>query len=91
MPLSSTERGLGYAHRQARLALLRLHVEGTPCAWCGQPMYRRQKLHADHTTPRSRGGMGTLPDRLLHAVCNIRRGNGVTAPTRPQRQSRQWL
>jgi hypothetical protein len=78
---TTTERGLGYAHRQRRAALLRVHIDGTLCWWCGLPMYRRQGLAADHSQPRARGG--AQADRLLHSLCNAARGNGSRDHLRP--------
>lgn len=78
---TTTERGLGWAHQQAREALVAKHVDGSPCQLCGLPMYLSPALNpdglgldADHTNPRSLGGQ--LPDRLTHASCNRSRGNG---------------
>lgn len=73
---STTQRGLGWDHQKQRERLLRLHVDGSPCAWCGQPMWRdTQELDADHEQARSLGG--TRADRLLHASCNRQRGDGT--------------
>jgi len=94
----TTARGLGYAHQQRRAALLRLHIEGTLCWWCGLPMYRRQGLAADHSRARARGGKQA--DRLLHIPCNAQRGDGSRDGERPAlrraaqaisiRPSREW-
>jgi hypothetical protein len=85
---TNRERGLGWEHAQNRERLLRRHVDGKPCWWCGAPMFRdasknpdREPLHADHTLARSRGG--TTADRLLHATCNRTRGNGDHDDQRP--------
>jgi len=71
--LTTTERGLGWEHQKQRRRLLRLHVDGTLCDWCGEPMYKWQDLNADHTIERVRGGR--VADRLLHASCDAARGN----------------
>jgi hypothetical protein len=34
-----TEKGLGWRHQQAVEALKRKHQDGSPCDWCGKPMY----------------------------------------------------
>jgi len=95
--VTTTERGLGWAHQQIRAALLRGHRDGTLCWWCGRPMYRSQDLAADHTLARARGGGHA--DRLLHARCNTERGDGSRDHLRPAlrtagrpapRTSRQW-
>ncbi|BCO40578.1 hypothetical protein MINTM001_17170 [Mycobacterium paraintracellulare] len=87
----STARGLGYHHQQHRTRLLLRHVDGTSCWWCAQAMYREPKrnwdsrqLHADHSRSRSTYGVGnTTANRLLHATCNERRGDGSRDDQRP--------
>ncbi|WP_072691759.1 HNH endonuclease [Rhodococcus marinonascens] len=85
---SAAARGLGYAHRQQRERLLRKHVDGNPCYWCGRPLYRDpaqnwdgNALHADHTIARSQGG--TVADRLVHDLCNKQRQDGRNDHLRP--------
>lgn len=85
---TTTQRGLGYRHRKQRDYLISVHVDGTACWWCGEPMYRDpdrnpdgRPLSADHTVPRSKGG--TLADRLLHWQCNTDRGDGDRDDHRP--------
>jgi hypothetical protein len=81
MRKATTQRGLGWAHRKRRTALLRSFVEGTLCWWCGKPMHSGQVLSADHSIPRALGGR--VADRLLHAPCNIERGDGSRDHLRP--------
>jgi len=83
--LSSRERGYGAEHRKRRAALLRALTDGDPCAECHQPMYHSQQLHADHVVATSLGG--TRADRLLHAACNIRRGNGLHNDTTKHKEN----
>lgn len=60
---TTTQRGLGWTHQQRRAAMLRRHVDGTPCPCrpedCGPgcpcraagrplPMHRDPRLNADH-------------------------------------------
>lgn len=78
---TTTQRGLGAAHRQDRERLLQQHVEGTTCWWCGEPMFTAQGLGADHEQPRSLGG--TRANRLLHSWCNSERGDGRHDDERP--------
>jgi hypothetical protein len=85
---TSTQRGLGWQHTQARERLLARHRDGRACWWCGLPMWRdamrnpdRRPLRADHTRARSRGG--TTADRLLHASCNEARSDGTHDHQRP--------
>ncbi|WP_024448081.1 hypothetical protein [Mycolicibacterium iranicum] len=87
-PRNTTAVGLGWNHQQARDRMLRRHINGNPCWWCGKPMYREaprnhdgRPLHADHTRPRSRGGL--TADRLLHGSCNEARGDGSRDHERP--------
>lgn len=79
--LTTTQRGLGWAHRQQVRALKASLVDGSPCWWCGEPMHRSQELDGDHSQARSRGG--TVADRLLHSPCNRQRGNGSRDHLRP--------
>lgn len=78
---STTDRGLGWRHQQQRERLLRAHRDGTPCWWCGEPMYRSQALDADHEEARATGG--TRATRLLHASCNRSRKDGARDADRP--------
>ena len=85
---STTARGLGHDHQENRTRLIARHRAGTPCWWCGKPMYAdaahnwdREPLHADHTTARSKGGKHA--QRLLHATCNRQRGDGSRDHKRP--------
>ena len=80
--LTTTQKGLGWAHQKVRAALLRDLIEGTPCTWCDKPMYSmpnmnydHKPLEADHSLARSHGG--TRADRLLHSHCNRVRGDGT--------------
>ncbi len=85
---TTTQRGLGYAHRQQVAGLFAALVDGTPCWWCGRPRYRRAErnwdqatLEGDHSTARSHGGR--VADRLLHSTCNRQRGGGEKDEQRP--------
>lgn len=87
-PKTTTERGLGWDHQRKREALLAVHRDGTPCWWCGKPMYRDkarnfdgQSLAADHIQARAHGG--TVAGRLLHGSCNSSRGDGSRDAQRP--------
>lgn len=85
---TTTEKGLGWPHRQAVARLMRKLVDGSPCWWCGLPM-RKDKarnwdgktLAGDHTVPRVAGGQ--LADRLLHGMCNSQRQDGRYDDQRP--------
>lgn len=86
---NTTTVGLGYAHQQARRAAIAAMPDGTPCGYCGRPMYRTQQLHYDHVIPRALGGRDG-PRRLTHAACNIRAGQRLGAQLRRgRRRARQ--
>lgn len=85
---TTTSRGLGWRHQQARTVLMRRHADGTPCWWCALAMYRDdgrnwdgRTLAADHTLARAHGG--TRADRLMHSTCNGQRGDGSRDHQRP--------
>lgn len=86
---TTTARGLGWPHQKQRVKLLNQHVDGTPCFWCGQSMWKdaasnwdEAPLEAEHSTPRS-APEATLADRLMHRWCNRNRGNGDHDHRRP--------
>lgn len=86
--LTRTQRGLGHSHDIIRKGLMARHKDGTPCWWCGKPMYRDKQsnwdhkpLAADHTKARAHGG--TKADRLLHFTCNSQRQSGERDHLRP--------
>lgn len=87
---TTTQRGLGRRHQLAVWELRRNHVDGSPCDWCGRPMYLDRTrnwdydpdaddlsggLQGDHSLPRSRYS-NSATDRLLHRRCNNQRGDG---------------
>ncbi len=85
---TTTQRGLGWQHQQDAARLLRHHIDGTRCWWCGLPMFRDiarnwdgKRLAADHSKARAFGG--TRADRLLHGNCNSQRGDGSRDHQRP--------
>ena len=76
---NTTQRGYGYTHQQARKRLIHNHKDGTPCQYCGQPMYRDKHknwdgytLEADHEIRQkdTANKRRNLPTRLLHKTCN---------------------
>ncbi|WP_255183239.1 MULTISPECIES: hypothetical protein [unclassified Rhodococcus (in: high G+C Gram-positive bacteria)] len=86
---TTTQRGLGHAHRQQVKSLKAKHTDGSPCWWCGLPMWLDDALNWDGQTlagdhSRSRAlHTGTKADRLLHGICNKRRGAGLKDHLRP--------
>ena len=67
-------RGYDQEHYRTRARLLPAAF-GTMCPLCGEVMLPGQDLHLDHTVPLSvdRTARG---DRIVHARCNLRRGDG---------------
>ncbi|MCX4474825.1 hypothetical protein OOK41_31690 [Micromonospora sp. NBC_01655] len=95
---TTTDRGLGWEHQQARARALAVLKPGTPCHKCGHPMDKAtQKLDLDHLRPRVYGGTGG-PRRLAHASCNRREGQAIGQARRrvaaraqqPAVNSRPW-
>lgn len=88
--ITTTAKGLGWQHQKQVARLKARHIDGTPCWWCGDPMYGDrhahlnndgQRLSGDHTLSRAHGG--TDADRLMHLGCNKARGNGDNDHMRP--------
>lgn len=87
-PKTTTERGLGWDHQKQRANLVAVHVDGTPCWWCGRPMFYDKTrnfdglpLAADHEDARANGG--DRANRLLHFSCNSSRQAGARDDQRP--------
>lgn len=85
MGLSASARGYGKMHQRAREGLMLRLRDGTPCPWCGRPMYAvavknfdGKPLAADHLNFHGARN-GELPERLLHFTCNSQRGGGEVA------------
>ncbi|AMA00222.1 AAA family ATPase [Corynebacterium glutamicum] len=86
----TTERGYGWHdHQKPREALLRRHRDGTPCWWCGLPMYKdkqknwdKKALARDHLEANGALNRSKL-DRLLHGNCNSQRQDGRNDHIRP--------
>lgn len=72
---TTTERGYGWEHQQARAQALRDLCDGEPCPYCDGPMTRVMRLDYDHYPPLALGGGGTR--RLTHASCNRRQGQAL--------------
>jgi hypothetical protein len=83
------------AHRRRRDELLAELVDGGPCFRCGDPMYRWQRLHADHSQAVALNPAAEA-DVLSHGSCNeaagARLGNAMRgrgeAAERPKRTVR---
>lgn len=89
--LTTAQKGYDHDHVTNRGRLLRRHVDGRPCWWCGRPMYRDKAknwdghaLEAHHTKSIARHGTGrNRADKLLHKTCNIQCGDGTHDDKRP--------
>lgn len=91
---TTTQRGYDYQHKKVRKALLANMKQGTPCWWCGKPMYREPErnpdgkpLAADHI---NQGGAAKkqAATRLLHFNCNCQRKDGAKDHMRPALQAK---
>lgn len=86
---SRHQRGYGTPHDHARRRLMVKHKDGTPCWWCGKPMYRDKNrnfdglpLCADHEDANGARD-GKPATRLLHFTCNSSRKDGRNDHNRP--------
>lgn len=91
-PKTTTEKGLGWEHQKNRDRLMAVHADGSPCWWCGKPMYREaarnhdgMPLAADHGHARHYGG--AKANQLLHFTCNSSRQQGDRDDERPALQA----
>lgn len=98
---SAAARGYDTAHNVQAVRLRTSHIDGSPCWWCGLPMFRDRTKNPDYdpNATRSDGKPDTTsgvlaadhPDgkqrgpatRLLHGICNKRRGDGSRDHERP--------
>ncbi|MEW2474622.1 endonuclease domain-containing protein [Micromonospora gifhornensis] len=83
---TTTTRGYGWAHQQARARAIAQMHDGQPCVRCNQPMRKAQAklLDLDHTDDRRtyRG--------LAHRTCNRRAGQAIAQQRmRTRRASRK--
>ena len=86
---TTTERGLGWRHRQAVDALKRRHTDGTPCDWCGRPMYLDRTRNYDYNPQATNPLSGVLHGDHSTMSRNeaIRRGVPIGLPDRLLHQS----
>ncbi|WP_050592809.1 endonuclease domain-containing protein [Salinispora pacifica] len=71
--LTTTQRGYGWVHQQARTKALAELRDGQSCARCGQPMWRAEAalLDLDHDDDR------TTYRGLAHRGCNRSAGQAT--------------
>ncbi len=83
---TTTEKGLGWRHQQARDALLRRHTDGARCEWvlCGRPMYKDRTRNYDYDPSSTNPTSGVL--QADHSDMSraeaLRRGLPVPLPNR---------
>lgn len=77
---TTTERGYGWEHQQARAEALRTMAPGAACPFCSGEMVRGMALDYDHYPPLALGGGGVR--RLAHASCNRRAGQAIATQLR---------
>jgi hypothetical protein len=78
----------GSEHQKARAIALTMLAHGTPCRYCGRPMYRWQALDLDHIVPVAIGH-GRGPTTLVHAHCNRSHGASMGNRMRKGRRIRR--
>lgn len=81
---TTTQRGYGWEHQQARARALKELRDGMPCPYCGEPMSRDMCLDYDHYPPLALGGGGIR--RLAHRHCNRRAGQALGQERRAARK-----
>lgn len=67
---NTTQRGLGWKHQQRAKQEI---SQDMTCWRCGQPATESDPITADHSIPRSQGGVDS-PLRPAHRSCNSRAG-----------------
>lgn len=87
---TTTQRGYGWEHQQARAQALATLQDGTPCPFprCGRPMTQAMARHLDydHYPPLAQGGQPNGPRRLSHAHCNRQAGQRLAVALRNHRR-----
>ncbi|RFZ11196.1 hypothetical protein DSM43518_02036 [Mycobacterium marinum] len=74
-------QGLGYRHRIAADNLKRNHQDGTPCSWCGRPMYKDRTRNWDYNADggRDSGKLHAHHSKMSRAEA-IRLGLPISPP-----------
>jgi hypothetical protein len=81
---TTTEKGLGWRHRQAADTLKRRHTNGTPCDWCGRPMHLDRTRNYDYNPDTTNPTSGTLQadHSKISRTEAIRQGRPIPLPDR---------
>lgn len=79
----------GAEHKKARALAIATMVDGTPCPWCGRPMYKRQakQLALGHVYPVAIYGPNNMGYRLEHRRCSNASGGRLAAKRNAQRKA----
>lgn len=81
---TTTEKGLGWKHRQEVENLRLRHKDGSPCEWCGRPLWLDDTKNYDYNPHGKRRGNGRLQGDHS-GMCrsdSLRRGEKVLPPDR---------
>lgn len=79
---TTTEQGLGWRHQQKVAALKRQHRDGSPCQWCGKPMYLDEARNWDYDPKKSGSGKLQGDHGEMTRAEAIRRGIPIPLPDR---------
>lgn len=79
---TTTERGLGWKHQQAAAALRRRHRDGSPCDWCGKPMYLDDGRNWDYNPDIPGSGHLQADHSEMTRAEAVRRGVPIPLPDR---------
>ncbi|AAN12645.1 HNH endonuclease [Mycobacterium phage Omega] len=75
--------GLGWRHQRALRALRAAHVDGSPCDWCGRPMWLDPARNFDYDPESSVRGNGVLQgDHEVSRADCLKKGIPVPLPHR---------
>ncbi|MCG7596346.1 hypothetical protein [Mycobacterium sp. PSTR-4-N] len=79
---TTTEKGLGQRHQQQAAALKRKHQDGSPCDWCGKPMYLDRTKNPDYDPDQPRSGVLEADHGAMTRAEAVRRGLPIPLPDR---------
>lgn len=79
---TTTEKGLGWRHQQAVAALFRKHRDGSPCDWCGKPMYTEDSRNWDYQPDVPGSGHLQGDHGAMTRAEAVRRGVQIPLPDR---------
>ncbi|AAN12651.1 hypothetical protein LITTLEE_5 [Mycobacterium phage LittleE] len=82
----TTERGLGWHHQQAADQLKKKHKDGSPCDWCGRPMWLDPVMNWDYNpdpdAPKRGNGVLQADHSKQSRAEALRKGEKVLPPDR---------